>query len=80
MQSKKIKVESDYEGSKLEFLGVVNGNPVITANDLRGVDYRGRSNLKNYERLVDDYGHRRYIRKAQRNHRIGLGLYWNKLL
>ena len=75
LQTKKVKVDSAYEGNKLEFLGVVNGNPVISANNLKGADYRGQPNLRNYERLVDDYGHRRYIRKAQRNHRIGFGIY-----
>ena len=29
----------------------------------------GHSELQHYSRLADDYGHRRYIRKAQRAHR-----------
>jgi hypothetical protein len=61
-QLKKVKVETNYDCKKLEFKGIMNGQPIV-GEMAPAHEYRGH-NFKNYERLVDDYGHRRYIRRA----------------
>jgi hypothetical protein len=68
-QTKKVKIETNYDCKKLEFKGVMNGLPMV-GETAPLHEYRGH-NFKKYERLVDDYGHRRYIRRAQRMHRVG---------
>ena len=63
--SKKLKIQDSLENQKSKYLGL--------AQNGQGAEYRGvgkddlesaATSLKNYSRLAEDYGHRRYVRKA----------------
>ena len=58
-QQKKVKIEMYFGDKKMNFVGMLNNQPVVSAED-----FSVGSSLRKYERLVTDLGHRRYIRKA----------------
>lgn len=63
---KKVKIEDTIQAQKSKCLGLGGTGPGIIGRD---ADFSSApTSLKNYERLADDYAHRRFVRKGGRIH------------
>ena len=61
---KKCKIKDDYDNKQLKYLSIVKHGPHSSVYPAAA-----STSLSKFSRLADDYGHRRFIRKAQRLHR-----------
>ena len=60
--SKKQKIHESIQNQESKYIGLAGGE--YSKPDYKDEVGSGMTSLKNYTRLAEDYGHRRYVRKA----------------